>query len=263
MVTLDQFLDDPLAAAGALASQASQLGSQAGLSAAASVGVKLPAIGSVGADGKVTGPAAQVFGSDPQTFILNATRRFRGDVSTLINRVAARAGSANFSTSSRGKQVSISSRAKSGDSNAKLALLLALHARHHPAQLADEAGRMAAGVGPGRGLDGCVDWPSYMVASGQQARGLFGVDDAVLFAAVVSIVVAIIGVAGPFVIQGLVAVVGSVAPEAGKAVEGFFGKKEQEPVDETIFGLDPVIVMVAAAAVAAYFLFFAKKRATA
>ncbi len=203
----------------------------------------------VNGNGRVVGPLADVFGSDPMEFALNATKHFNGFFRSTSNRVAERAGKANFSVDApggRGGKVKVPAKLTKKDKPARVALVTTLNALEHPAILLEEAGREQQGLPVKRGLDGPYTWyPTHL-----PARGFFGIDEAVAGAAALSILVAL----APAIIGALISVVGAISGEAGKVVSDVLGGDEEElPVEEPglfgIAGLDPMIAVIIGAAV--------------
>lgn len=161
----------------------------------------------VNAAGQITGPLGDMLGKDPQAFILNLTRKLKTDVRDLLKRVATRTGriSYEFPTIQGNRKI-----AASPASNADvptLALMLALAAIDAPATMVEESGRQSAGlpVKP-RGLTGYTVFPVGMSSGASGERGLFGIDDALLLAAAVPILIAI----ATAVLPGLISAVGTI-----------------------------------------------------
>jgi hypothetical protein len=203
----------------------------------------------VNSQGRVTGPLAEQFGSDPMEFMLNATRHFSSFLRGTCDRVAERSGQAAFAVPAPrgGGTMQVPTRVRRDDPTAKLALVVALNATERPAVLLEEVGRQQQGLPVKRGLDGgsggYVWFPPTM-----PARGLFGIDDAVLIGSVIAIIVAI----APALIAALISVVGSVSKQAGDALGGLFGPKAPPPPPPGLFGidgLDPVMAAIIGGAV--------------
>lgn len=169
----------------------------------------------INAQGQVTGPLGEHFGRDPMQFTLNMTKHFDKFIRQLVNRVSERTGTAEIEapiTSGKGGTARIKTRVGRNEKTPHLALVMALQAKHHPAALIEEAGRIQQGLPVKRGLDGDYVWYPSMSMNG--ARGFFGFDEAIAFAGAIAIIVGLIGIA-PALISGIMALVGAIGPSLG------------------------------------------------
>lgn len=203
----------------------------------------------VNSQGQVVGPLGDMFGHDPATFAMNATKHFNSLFRSAVNRVADRAGRATYDVDvPHGKvsTVQVPARVTSRTTVPELTLTVTLAAIHHPAILLEEAGRVQQGLPVKRGLDGDFVWYPPTMSS----RGLFGVDDAVLGGAVLAIIVAI----APLIVGAIVSFVGTVAPGIVQGVTDALAPPKPPPPPPGLFGidgLDPVVAGVIAVALAA------------
>lgn len=204
----------------------------------------------------VTGPLAAKYGKDPAQFFLNAVKDMAKPFRTLCARMKQRTGIKTFEVESKGKKGKIDSAPSASQGINVLALAVCLWCIKKPAQLVDEAGRMATGSQVGKGLDSdTLDAKQW-----ESAKGLFGVDDAILIG-LVPLVVALIGLAG-VVLPILIPAAGEAVKGVGDLVGGIVGGDEPapppvdlSPPEKTIFGLDQsMVIMIGVAAVAAYFI---------
>ncbi len=169
----------------------------------------------VNAQGKIFGPIAEQFGHDPQAFVLNVAKATSKTAAKLLQRVADRNGKLSYTFDTpHGKRKVTAKPPTSAPAN-QIALTLALASMDAPATMIEEAGRMSAGLPvKERGLSGFTVFPVAMSGGraltggegGAQERGLFLVDDA----AILAIVVPIIGAIAVAVLPGLIAAAGSI-----------------------------------------------------
>lgn len=186
-----------------------------------------PLVGSsIDSNGRIRGPLAQAFGSDPVTFALNSVKSQYARCVDLVNRVALNRLQKRslVVTDVQGKKHTISLVVTKKTSVAEVALALAAEAITSPAAVADEAQRIMTGAGPGRGLDGFVG-----------VRHLFGIDDAIVFGGIISVLIAI----GPALIGALVALVSHAVPAVSDALA-----PKPPPPPPTIFGVDQNIALI-------------------
>ncbi len=213
--------------------------------------VALLAGSSINSHGKVVGPLADHFGSDPIQFCVNACKHFDVIMRDICGRVATRTGQASYTVQTAKGNATVNARPAKSDPSAHVALLITLGALHHPAVLLEEGGRAQQGLPVKRGLDGgehgFVWYPTVGMGG---TRGFFGIDEAAAAAAALAIIVAV----APAIITGLIAVVGAIAPTVvkgvGDTVGGIFNPKPPpDPNAGKILGLDPPIAMAAGAVV--------------
>jgi hypothetical protein len=243
--------------AGPIGSQASVASDEIVSTATTSVAQLLNS--GVNRNGKITGPLAEHFGSDPVTFTLNMVKHFDSFMRGVCNRVADRTGNAEFSvpaSTGKGGSVKVAAKVSNKQPSAHVALVCALNATQNPGVLLEEAGRQQQGLPAKRGLDGPFIWyPPGQVT----ARGFFGIDEAAAAAACLAILVAV----APAIIGALISVVGSIVPGLAEAVG--LGPKKPPPPPPGLFGiegLDPLVaIAIAAAIAAAAFLLLRKKHA--
>ena len=121
---------------------------------------------------------AKIFGaSNPQAFILAVVNRNVGLVRTIHNRVVARTGKHRYIVRDGKHRASLVASSPKGDTPARLLARIATVAtQNNPSLYADEARRFAMGLP--HGLDGEVYQMEVM------PRAIFGVDDAVILAAI-------------------------------------------------------------------------------
>lgn len=184
-----------------------------------------PLVGSsIAADGTIRGPLAKVFGSNPISFAINGVKNQHSRSVDLVTRLSQhRVGKKSLKVKDeRGKTHDVSLQVTNKSSPQTVALALVAAAAAHPAQTADEAQRIMLGTGPGRGLDGFVG-----------VRHLFGIDDAVIFGAIVSILVAI----APVIIGTLVSVAGpAIDAVTGKTAKDEAAKKQASDQQNLLIG---------------------------
>ncbi len=204
----------------------------------------------VNSAGQVIGPAAEMFGSDPHTFILNVAGKMRATARTLCVRVAERTGKLSYTFPTAAGQRKVSAKPASNANANTIALTLALAAQDAPATMIEESGRMATGQPvKERGLSGFTFTPlSLSGASGDKERGLFGIDDAVLL----SIVVPIIAAIAVKVLPALIAAAGNIinqvtnpgpTPEAQAAAAQAAQQADQQKTMVTVGVVVGVVVI--------------------
>jgi len=162
----------------------------------------------VNAGGKIFGPVADMFGSDPTAFVLNVAKKTRTTARQLLIRVAERTGKLSYEFPTPQGQRKVTAKPPSNASANQIALTLALCALDSPATMQEEAGRMATGlpVKP-RGLSGYTVYPLGLQGS---PRGLFGIDDALILGIIVPIIAAIAAAVLPGLISAASGVIQSI-----------------------------------------------------
>lgn len=188
-----------------------------------------------GFNGKsITGPLADVFGSDPQAFIISVANKTRKASRELCVRVAERTQKLNYTFPTPRGQRKVTTKPPSNANPNQIALTLVLAAMDAPATMVEEAGRMANGLGvKERGLMGYTVYPINLPRGLNgidgdddhiRERGFFGLDDAALLA----LIVPIIGAIAAAVLPGLIAAAGSVV----KAVTGGGGPTPEQQAQQ-------------------------------
>lgn len=211
--------------------------------------------------GKVVGPLAEAFGSDPVQFTLGAVKHFDSFMRDVATRVAHRTGTTTYSTVDVvGRPLKIHAVPAKSDNSAMVALIIGQASIHHPAIVLEEASRSQQGIPAKRGLgggDSGYTWHPVMlrgsaaVVSSEQPRGFFGIDEAAAGAAALAIIVAI----APGIIMALISVASAAAPTIISAITGA-PTPEQKKADDAqkaadankILGVDPMILGIVAAA---------------
>lgn len=195
-------------------------------------------------NGKIHGPLADVFGSNPLSFAINAVKTKHTPLVDLVNRVAVHRLKKDTAQikDPQGKTHVVNLRPTTKTSVAEVALALCVEAMARPASVADEVERMALGLPAGRGVDGYID-PAA-------PRMLFGVDDAIIVGAIVSVLVAI----APMIIGALLSLVGAAVPAIAGALQ-----PKKPPPDPGLFGL-PIPIVAAAGVGLVLLLVLGKKK---
>lgn len=217
--------------------------------------------------GRITGPLAAKFSpnGDPVVFFHNVVKSQIGTWVRVANNVAARAGRTSYKvTTHDGKKHDVPARTKTGDPFATVVLVVCLAAVNHPDIFIDEAGRVAANLNSGKGVDDVMWWPGSMaVAQGAGAgpgpgHGVVGFDDVII--GLVGLATALIGIATvvlPVLVSGVSFVV--------KQVTAATAPKDQAPAPaggENLAGIPiPIILVVVAAAIALVLLWKPKAKA--
>jgi hypothetical protein len=151
---------------------------------------------SVGADGKIRGPLAQKFGSDPVQFALNGVAHALSRFVELSNRASSRVGRSTTKVKDNtGRVHEVKHAVTKSSKPVEVAASVVTLSAQHPAVVADEIQRIMLGVPAGKGLDGFVG-----------VRHLFGIDDAVLFGAIATIIVGL----GTALLPIIVSLIGGV-----------------------------------------------------
>lgn len=173
----------------------------------------------VSAAGKITGPIADMFGSDPHSFLLNVASKLKKRSRELCLRVADRTGKLSYVFSTAQGQRKVTAKPPSNADANQIALTLALAALDAPATMIEESGRMANGLPvKERGLAGFTVFP-HALSGGGQERGLFGIDDAILLTIIVPIIAQIAAVVLPTLISAASNVIKQVTTPAGPSPE--------------------------------------------
>lgn len=214
------------------------------------------------ANGKLNGPLAAKYGSDPVVFFHNVVKKDVGFWTNVTNDVAARSGRSTYRVTDpgTGKAGDVPAITKTSAPFNVIAMTVCLAAVNNPALFVDAAGRRASGVGGGRGVDDVYWWPGSMaVAQGAGAgpgRGVFGADDLAAIAGIATAIAAIAGVILPV----LVSAVGFVVKVVGPALVPKQDAPPPSPPDQ-VAGIPIPLILVGVAALIAVVLLWKPKAA--
>lgn len=200
---------------------------------------------------KITGPMAELLGSDPHAFILNLARKQKAGCRQLCIRIAQRNQKSFYALPGNRK---ITARPPSSANANQIALTLVLAVADSPATASEEAGRMANGLGvKPRGLEGFTVFPIAMPRS--QERGLVeGIPaptpiDAAVLAIAIPIIAAIAAAVLPGLISAATGVIEKVTTPPGdsaeqKAARAEAAKAEQQKSTMTIVAIVGVVILL-------------------
>lgn len=215
-------------------------------------------------NGKVRGPLAEVFGSDPVQFVNNAIRSQLSHFVKISNETARRSGRTTHKVTdpSSKKIVDVPARLGANPPFSVIVMTTVLNAKSAPGVFIDAAGREAAGVGGGKGIDDLYFGPGIL-ANG--ARGLvegIPLPTPTDLAAIAAIATAIVGLAA-LVLPPLISAVGFVVKQISGG--GDAAKPKAPPPDPGFLGtgINPIIILVVAAAGLALVLLWKPKAAAA
>lgn len=200
-------------------------------------------------NGKLSGPLAAKFGTDPVVFFNNAIKSNVAFWVAVTNDVAARAGRTSYKVADpkSGKNVDVPAKIKTSTPFPVLALVVCLASVNHPDLFLDAAGRRASGVGGGKGIDDVYWWPASMaVAQGAgtgpgPGHGVVGFDDVII--GLVGLATAILGI-GAVVLPVLISGVGFVVKQVTNATKP---PDQPAPQGESVGGIPIPLILVGVA----------------
>lgn len=192
--------------------------------------------------GKVVGPVADMFGSDPLAFVMNVAKQTSKASGELLRRVAKRTGKLSYTFPTLQGDRKVAASPPTNASVAQIALTLALCALDAPATMQEEAGRMANGlpVKP-RGLSGYTVFPLSLQGS---PRGIFGIDDAIVLGIITPILAAIAAAILPGLIAAASGVITALTGGNKETPEAAAAAAAQQKAAETQHTLITVGVVV-------------------
>lgn len=221
----------------------------------------------VNSHGQITGPLAEIFGKDPFAFVLNVASKTRKTARELLIRTAQRTGRLDYTFDTPKGKRKISAKPASNANSNQIALTLVLASLDAPATMVEEAGRMANGLpAKPRGLSGYTVYPLHfptgaafaaeergLVTDESSARGIFGIDDAVILGIVVPIIAAIAAAVLPGLISAAGGIIkqvtggGGPTPEQQAAAAAAAAAEEKKKTTITIVVVGVVLVIGAGA----------------
>lgn len=194
-------------------------------------------------NGRVLGPLAEEFGSDPVQFCNNAVRAGFTQFVGIVNDCARRSGRSTYAVTDpkTKKQTNVPATLTTGSPFNVVVLTCALAAQSNPSLFVDAAGRVSSGVGGGHGIDDVHFWPHTVWGGKIGPRGIVGIDDALGILSIIAAVATILTLVAKFAIPALAAAVGFVTKIVAPP------PAPPPPSSGTVFGIPPVALLVAAA----------------
>jgi hypothetical protein len=203
----------------------------------------------------VSGPMGELFGRDPQQFVINLVKSEHAKMVVLTKRMAERTGFKVWTTGKvAGKRFSSKMVSSRSDAPVQTALILCLWAVRYPGILKEEAARMAAGMPVGAASADAAPF-SLPPTWGQAEAG-----EPVTLMAILTIAIPILVAVAPIVLPLLIDTVGGVVKEGADALKNATKPPEEEAAKvktedpDLILGVKMEYWLAGAAAVAAFLI---------